>query len=78
MKGKGERRSFSGEDGESWEEGPEEESPEDEGWLVGGEEGWEVDDGVDDGVDPWRSARKVEWRQAEEEAEDVARTVQDL
>ena len=59
----------------------EEEWPEDEGWLEGGEgaeEGWEVDDGVDDGVDPVEECEEVEWRHAEEEAQDVARTVEDL
>ena len=52
--------SFLGEDGELWERGGEE-RPEDEGWL-GGEE--EVDDGLDDWVDP---VEEVEWRQAEED-----------
>ena len=55
--------SFLGEDGELWERGGEE-RPEDEGWL-GGEEGWEVDDGLDDWVDPVEECEEVEWRQAD-------------
>lgn len=52
----------SGGSGESWEGGQEEERP-DEGWFDGGQEGWEVDDGLDDRVDP------VEEAEAEEEVD---------